>query len=163
MRMAFTSAELMRGFWRIDCGMGARHVGQDVLLCCTHLVKQPRQKLCWQGACTASGGFSSPARGGKASRGAHRHRALAQVEAEGTLERVVDHGQRALRPGGALACKRPKTLSAAAGAACGRLGERAEGSPRVHGCSFTTHPWCRLLQQLSLPRALRPWAQSWQT
>ena len=60
MRIAFTSAELMRGLWRIDCGMGARHVGQDVLLCCTHLVKQPRQKLCWQGACAASVGFLSP-------------------------------------------------------------------------------------------------------
>ncbi len=46
-----TSAALMRGFWRIDCGMEARQVGQEVLLCCTHLVKQPRQKLCWQGAC----------------------------------------------------------------------------------------------------------------
>jgi hypothetical protein len=103
MRMAFTSAALMRGFWRIDCGMGARHVGHDVLLCCTHLVKQPRQKLCWQGACRCAG-FSSPA-WRQASRRAHRHGALAQVEAEGALERLVDHGQRALGPGGALACK----------------------------------------------------------
>jgi len=51
MRMAQTSAALMRGLERTDGGMGARQVGQDVLDCCTHLVKQTRQKLCWQGAC----------------------------------------------------------------------------------------------------------------
>ena len=60
MRIAFTSAELMRGLWRIDCGMAARHVGHDVLFCCTHLVKQPRQKLCWQGACTGAPDFQAP-------------------------------------------------------------------------------------------------------
>ena len=47
--IAETSAELMRGLARIAPGIVARHLGQLVLLCCTHLVKQVRQKLCWQG------------------------------------------------------------------------------------------------------------------
>lgn len=50
MRMAATRAALMRGLSRVAFGMGARHVGHDVFACATHLVKQPRQKLCWHGA-----------------------------------------------------------------------------------------------------------------
>ena len=51
MRMTATRAELMRGLDRIALGMAARHFGQLVLLCCTHLVKHCKQKLCWHGAC----------------------------------------------------------------------------------------------------------------
>jgi hypothetical protein len=54
MRITLTSAALMRGFWRMPSGMAARQVGHDSLFCCTHLVKQVRQKLCWQGACASA-------------------------------------------------------------------------------------------------------------
>jgi len=89
MRMALTSAALMRGFARIPCGMAARHLGQLVLLCCTHFVKQPRQKLCWQGTWRR-------VRGRALRRGAapHRNRPVAQVKADRALQRVVDDGAR---------------------------------------------------------------------
>ena len=53
MRIAQTRAALIRGFARIPLGISARHLGQlhDLPACCIHLVKQVRQKLCWQGAC----------------------------------------------------------------------------------------------------------------
>lgn len=42
----------MRGLAANLAGKGWRHVGQVFLPCPTHLLKHPRQKLCWHGACT---------------------------------------------------------------------------------------------------------------
>ncbi len=50
MRMAPARAVLMRGLAANLAGKGWRHVGQVFLPLLAHLVKQPRQKLCWQGA-----------------------------------------------------------------------------------------------------------------
>lgn len=49
-RMASTSAVLTRAFSAKRLGNAERQVGQERLPCWVHLVKQPRQKLCWQGA-----------------------------------------------------------------------------------------------------------------
>ena len=51
MRMADASRVLMRGLAANLAGKAWRHVGQVFLPCPTHLLKHPRQKLCWQGAC----------------------------------------------------------------------------------------------------------------
>ena len=53
MRMAEVSAVLMRGLAAHLAGNGCRQVGHVFLPCAAHLLKQPRQKLCWQGACPA--------------------------------------------------------------------------------------------------------------
>ena len=95
MRIAFTSAELMRGLWRIDCGMAARHVGQVVLFCCTHLVKQPRQKLCWQGACKRAPRFqalreAAKPRGARTVTGrSHRLKQKAHLSASSIMASVL--------------------------------------------------------------------------
>lgn len=51
-RMTLASAVLMRGFEAHFAGMAARQVGQVFLPCWAHLLKHPRQKLCWHGACS---------------------------------------------------------------------------------------------------------------
>ena len=58
MRMADASRVLMRGFAANLAGKAWRHVGQVFLPCPTHLLKHPRQKLCWQGACQHTGCIS---------------------------------------------------------------------------------------------------------
>ena len=55
MRMADASRVLMRGLAANLAGKAWRHVGQVFLPCPTHLLKHPRQKLCWQGACQHTG------------------------------------------------------------------------------------------------------------
>ena len=50
-RIASTSAVLTRAFSAKRLGKLERQVGHERLPCWVHLVKQPRQKLCWQGAC----------------------------------------------------------------------------------------------------------------
>ena len=50
MRMAPARAVLMRGFAANLAGKGCRQVGQVFFPLLAHLVKHPRQKLCWQGA-----------------------------------------------------------------------------------------------------------------
>ena len=55
MRMADASKVLMRGLAANLAGKAWRHVGQVFLPCPTHLLKHPRQKLCWQGACQHTG------------------------------------------------------------------------------------------------------------
>ena len=50
MRMADASSVLMRGLAANLGGKAWRQVGHVFLPCATHLLKQPRQKLCWQGA-----------------------------------------------------------------------------------------------------------------
>lgn len=50
-RIARTSAVLTRAFSAKRAGKAERQVGQERLPCWVHLVKHPRQKLCWQGAC----------------------------------------------------------------------------------------------------------------
>ena len=49
-RIARTSAVLTRAFSAKRLGKAERQVGQERLPCWVHLVKQPRQKLCWHGA-----------------------------------------------------------------------------------------------------------------
>ena len=56
MRMADVSAVLMRGLAAHFAGKGCRQVGHVFLPCAAHLLKQPRQKLCWQGACRVAAG-----------------------------------------------------------------------------------------------------------
>ena len=48
-RIARTSAVLTRAFSAKRLGKAERQVGQERLPCWVHLVKQPRQKLCWHG------------------------------------------------------------------------------------------------------------------
>ena len=50
MRMALARAVLMRGLAANFAGKGKRQVGQVFFPWFTHLLKHPRQKLCWQGA-----------------------------------------------------------------------------------------------------------------
>jgi len=50
MRMAPARAVLMRGLAANLAGKGWRHVGQVFFPLLAHLVKHPRQKLCWHGA-----------------------------------------------------------------------------------------------------------------
>jgi hypothetical protein len=45
------STVLMRGFSANLAGNAVRHVGHDFLPCAYQRLKQPRQKLCWQGPC----------------------------------------------------------------------------------------------------------------
>jgi hypothetical protein len=49
-RMAPARAVLIRALAANLAGKGWRHVGQVFLPLLAHLVKHPRQKLCWQGA-----------------------------------------------------------------------------------------------------------------
>ncbi len=58
MRMADVSAVLMRGLAAHLAGNGCRQVGHVFLPCAAQRLKQPRQKLCWQGACAARAGVS---------------------------------------------------------------------------------------------------------
>ena len=51
--IAQARAVFMRGFEANFAGNGCRQVGHVFLPWFTHLLKQPRQKLCWQGACKA--------------------------------------------------------------------------------------------------------------
>ena len=51
MRIAPARAVLMRGLATNLAGRPLRQVGQDFLPWATHLLKHPKQKLCWQGAC----------------------------------------------------------------------------------------------------------------
>ena len=53
MRMADASSVLMRGLAANLAGKAWRQVGHVFLPCATQWLKQPRQKLCWQGACAA--------------------------------------------------------------------------------------------------------------
>ena len=55
MRMADARRVLIRGLAANLAGKAWRHVGQVFLPCPTHLLKHPRQKLCWQGACQHTG------------------------------------------------------------------------------------------------------------
>ena len=157
MRIAFTSAELMRGLWRIDCGMAARHVGQVVLFCCTHLVKQPRQKLCWQGACKRAPRFqalreAAKPRGARTVTGrSHRLKQKAHLSASSIMASVLS-GAAAPLP----ACSRKRLVPPPPVVAW-------PSAPRARGCNLGTHPWCRLLQEPSRPRVLLPWAQSQRT
>ena len=48
------SAVLMRGLAAHLAGKGCRQVGHVFLPCAAQRLKQPRQKLCWQGACAAA-------------------------------------------------------------------------------------------------------------
>ena len=70
MRMADVSAVLMRGLAAHLAGNGCRQVGHVFLPCAAQRLKQPRQKLCWQGACNAGAGLF---RSGFACEGALRH------------------------------------------------------------------------------------------
>lgn len=88
----------MRGLLRMAAGSSLRHFTHVFLPSRTHLLKQARQKLCWQGACSDVRGARRVREAGtaRASAGAgragqpHRHRALADLEAEGTLEMLIN-------------------------------------------------------------------------
>lgn len=99
-RMAEASRVLMRGLAANFAGKAWRQVGQVFLPCATHLLKHPKQKLCWQGACRTQ--FHANVlvmkrrreltceRSGEARLG-YRHRSGTEVHAHGTLQGLVKY------------------------------------------------------------------------
>lgn len=59
--LTIVSTVLMRGFSANLAGKPVRHVGHVFLPCAYQRLKQPRQKLCWQGPCGGEEGVAAAA------------------------------------------------------------------------------------------------------